>query len=308
MGAGIRFMKLLQLLHRPGLLVSAIILSIASVNAQENPIYTVQSGDTPCEIAEFFRVPCAELINENDLGADPIIYTGQLLKVPLLGTAGTNTDDIAQTQTQAQTQDTSPVEVTEVAAVSTDNAATINLADLVTVYRLAKASDPVFAAEGYRHDAAAEILPLSQAALRPQLTAAGALTSASTDSLDTTSASVSLSQTLYNRASSVAVKQADQQTEQAALVFAVATESLITRTVNAYFSVLAMQDNVELSRSNQRAIGRQLELAEQRLEVGLGTRTDLFDARARYENALADTIEAEKLLDDAPPGPNRTSR
>ncbi|MEO1846413.1 MAG: TolC family protein, partial [Pseudomonadota bacterium] len=293
-------MKLLQQLLLPGLLVSASILSIASANAQENAVYTVQSGDTPCEIAQFFRVPCAQLIDENDLGADPIIYTGQILKVPLLGTAGTNTDNtIAQTQTQAQIQDTSPVEVTAVVVASTDDAATINFADLVTVYQLAKASDPVFAAEGYRRDAAAEILPQSRAALRPQLTAGGALTSATTDSLDTTSASIALSQTLYNRASSVAVKQADQQTAQAALVFAVATESLITRTVNAYFSVLAMQDNVELSQSNQRAIGRQLELAEQRLEVGLGTRTDLFDARARYENAVADTIEAEKLLDDA---------
>ena len=117
MGAGIRFMKLLQQLLLPGLLVSASILSIASANAQENAVYIVQSGDTPCEIAEFFRVPCAELINENDLGADPIIYTGQILKVPLLGTAGTNTDNtIAQTQTQAQIQDTSPVEVTAVVA------------------------------------------------------------------------------------------------------------------------------------------------------------------------------------------------
>ena len=102
---------------------------------------------------------------------------GQILKVPLpgtTGTTGTNTGDIAQTQTQAQIQDTSPAEVTAVAAVSTDDAATINFADLVAVYRLAKASDPVFAAEGYRHDAAAEITPLSRAALRPQLTAAGA--------------------------------------------------------------------------------------------------------------------------------------
>ena len=33
--------------------------------------------------------------------------------------------------------------------------------------------------------------------------------------------------------------------------------------------------------------------------MGLGTRTDLFDARARFEQAVADTIEAEKLLDDS---------
>ena len=42
-----------------------------------------------------------------------------------------------------------------------------------------------------------------------------------------------------------------------------------------------------------------MELAQERLEVGLGTRTDLFDARARFEQAVADTIEAEKLLDDS---------
>ena len=33
--------------------------------------------------------------------------------------------------------------------------------------------------------------------------------------------------------------------------------------------------------------------------MGLGTRTDLFDARARFEKAVADTIEAENLLEDS---------
>ena len=46
----------------------------------------------------------------------------------------------------------------------------------------------------------------------------------------------------------------------------------------------------------------QLELALERLTAGLGTRTDLFDAEARYESAVADGIEAVKFLDDADQG------
>ena len=63
-----------------------------------------------------------------------------------------------------------------------------------------------------------------------------------------------------------------------------------------------MTDGLELSERNQAAIGRQLELALERLTVGLGTRTDLFDAEARYESAVADGIQAAKLLDDAEQG------
>jgi len=113
------------------------------------------------------------------------------------------------------------------------------------------------------------------------------------------SASVSLSQSLYNRASRLTVDQARQLADRAQIDYAIAAESLIQRVAASYFAVLATQDNLELSERNQRAIGRQLELAEERLEVGLGTRTDLYDARARFENAIAEGIEARRLLDDA---------
>ena len=83
-----------------------------------------------------------------------------------------------------------------------------------------------------------------------------------------------------------------------------AEQDLILRVAQAYFAVLAMTDNLELSERNQAAIGRQLELALERLTAGLGTRTDLFDAEARYESAVADGIEAAKLLDDARPRPH----
>jgi len=271
-------------------------LSAAFAHGQEPTTYIVQSGDTPCEIAEFFRVPCADLTGANQLGAEPVIYPGQILNIPL----------ISKPKTQAVAQTSAPKGDSQQTGSDADgdnaDKSAVQTVDLLAVYSLAITSDPVYAAQHYRYTAAAQIVPQSKASLRPQLAASSSYTEASSDGVDASSASISLSQALYDRGSRLAVKQADQQTEQAELEFEIAAEALITRAVSAYLSVLTTYDNVELSRRNQRAIGRQLELAEERLEVGLGTRTDLFDARARFENAVADTIEAEKQRDDARQG------
>lgn len=44
--------------------------------------YTVQRGDTACEIARSFKVDCQKLIRANDLGSRAIINVGQKLRVP----------------------------------------------------------------------------------------------------------------------------------------------------------------------------------------------------------------------------------
>ena len=109
---------------------------------------------------------------------------------------------------------------------------------------------------------------------------------------------MSLKQSIYDRSSRLLIQQARLQTNAANINYQIAAESLILRVASSYFAVLSAQDNLELSERNQRAIRRQLELAEERLDVGLGTRTDLYDARARYENAVAEGIEAKRVLDD----------
>jgi outer membrane protein len=104
---------------------------------------------------------------------------------------------------------------------------------------------------------------------------------------------------LYDRSTNIAVDQARNEASIANLEHLIEKQRLLLRVCNAYFSVLAARDDVELSTSNQRAIRRQLELAEERLAVGVGTRTDLYDARARFENAIASGIESEKTVRDA---------
>ena len=275
----------------PSMLALSLYIGSQGASAQSN-LYVVKSGDTPCEIAESYQVPCADLIAANSLGSNPVIYPGQTLVIP-------GAPSPVETTQTAQNNASTAGSSTESSGGSAQTGGSPQKTDLLEVYVLARAQDPVFAAETYRYQAAREVVPQSKAALRPQLSASGSFTEATSDRIDASQAGVSLSQSLYNKSSRISVEQANKRVGQAELVFQTASENLVSRTVRAYFTVLAAQDNLELSRRNRKALNRQLELAQERLDVGLGTKTELFDARARYEKAVADSIESEKLLDDA---------
>ena len=264
-----------------------------NVASGETTSYLVKAGDTPCEIAESLKIPCANLIGLNNLGSNPVIYPGQTLIVP--------TDkDMAPLESVSGTLTLSSQSTAD--NIETDVAPSVEIAqsaDLLEVYLLAKAQDPVFATQAYRYQAADELIPQAKAPLRPQLSATGSYTDSTQDTNDASVASIALSQSLFNRSSRITVDQARKRVNQAELQYRLDASALVSRTVRAYFTVLAAEDNLELSKKNQAALKRQLELAQERLDVGLGTRTELFDARARFEKAVADTIESEKLVDDA---------
>ena len=264
-----------------------------NVASGETTSYLVKAGDTPCEIAESLKIPCANLIELNNLGSNPVIYPGQTLIVP--------TDkDMAPLESVSDTLTLSSQPTADNIETNVAAAAQITQsADLLEVYLLAKAQDPVFATQAYRYQAADELIPQAKAPLRPQLSATGSYTDSTQDTNDASVASIALSQSLFNRSSRITVDQARKRVNQAELQYRLDASALVSRTVRAYFTVLAAEDNLELSKKNQAALKRQLELAQERLDVGLGTRTELFDARARFEKAVADTIESEKLVDDA---------
>ena len=264
-----------------------------NVASGETTSYLVKAGDTPCEIAESLKIPCANLIELNNLSSNPVIYPGQTLIVPtdkdmapLESVSGTLTLSSQSTADEIETDVAPSVEIAQ-------------SADLLEVYLLAKAQDPVFATQAYRYQAADELIPQAKAPLRPQLSATGSYTDSTQDTNDASVASIALSQSLFNRSSRITVDQARKRVNQAELQYRLDASALVSRTVRAYFTVLAAEDNLELSKKNQAALKRQLELAQERLDVGLGTRTELFDARARFEKAVAETIESEKLVDDA---------
>jgi outer membrane protein len=179
--------------------------------------------------------------------------------------------------------------------------------DLVSIYQQALNADPEYQAAIATHAAALEILPQSRAALLPSI---GLTADVSRDRFDPRDGgdrsyatnqtySVGLRQALYQRESFVQLEQADSRIAQADAELEAARQDLILRVARLYFIVLAGQDNLEFVRADKSAIERTLDQAEQRFKVGLAAITDSLEARARYDIAISDEINAEKLMADA---------
>ncbi len=107
---------------------------------------------------------------------------------------------------------------------------------------------------------------------------------------------VQLRQTLFRWDQWIALKQADKQVAQAEIDFRAAQQDLIARVAENYFNVLAAQDTLASEQGAKTAIGRQLEQAQKRFEVGLIAITDVQEAQAAYDDAVAAEILAKRAL------------
>jgi outer membrane protein len=178
--------------------------------------------------------------------------------------------------------------------------------DLLSVYELALQSDPEYQAAVAAHQAALEVAPQSRAALLPSIGVSGIVSRDRYDPRndgDTTYAtnqtySVGLRQAIYQRASILQLEQADSSIAQANAQLDAARQDLLLRVATRYFLVLGALDNLEFVQADKAAIGRTLEQAQKRFEVGLAAITDTLDAQARYDLSVSEEINAVKLLDD----------
>ena len=110
---------------------------------------------------------------------------------------------------------------------------------------------------------------------------------------------VQLTQPLYRKDLLIQREQADDQVARAYVDYTTAEQDLIVRVTEAYFDVLAAEDTLTFSEANLKAIGRQLDQARQRFDVGLIAITDVDEAKARYDQSRAELIVAQNDLDDA---------
>ncbi len=183
--------------------------------------------------------------------------------------------------------------------------------DLLDVYQMAIDDDATFRSSVYQRQAAANDPDIARSALRPQVNLSADLSrihedvdsamagSGGSDGYNSAGVSVQLDQSLYDRQADIAVDQAELGDERAGFDLEAAEDDVIIRVATSYFSVLGAMDNLELATSEKIAINRQLELAQERLNVGIGTQTDLYDAQARYQLAEANEIDARNLIEDA---------
>ncbi len=75
-------MNIKPLWAKNALLGSVFSAFVSPLQGADPLSYIVQPGDTACEIAELFLVPCAQLIEHNGLGAGHQIFVGQTLQLP----------------------------------------------------------------------------------------------------------------------------------------------------------------------------------------------------------------------------------
>ncbi len=111
--------------------------------------------------------------------------------------------------------------------------------------------------------------------------------------------SVSLSQPLFDMSAWFELQRGQALSEQATARFELAQQDLLVRTIDRYIAVIRAASNLEASRSQERALESQLEQVNQRYDVGMVPVTDVQEAQAAYDQAVAQRISDESSLEVA---------
>ncbi len=179
---------------------------------------------------------------------------------------------------------------------------------LLELYHLAQQNDPELKIAYSEHLAIAEQKAQAGAPLLPQVTLGANVTETWSKndgmfggSRENTGAgyNVSLNYALYRRDLRIQLQQVDSRIKQSEAAYESAKQALMERLAARYFAVLAANDNVEFARSAKTAFKQQLDEAQLRFEVGLIAITDVQEAQAGYDLAVADEILAKNELDNA---------
>ncbi len=181
-------------------------------------------------------------------------------------------------------------------------------ADLITVYQQAARTNPQLAAAAASLQAVRERRPQAMAGLLPTIDATGAIErqrlkdlnqSAPADNVTNKLASLDLVQPLFRYDRWIQLEQSDSEIAKAEADYAAAEQELMVQVAERYFKVLDAQDNLEFAEAEKSAIGRQLDQATQRFEVGLIAITDVKAAQARYDLSVSQEIGALSQLVEA---------
>jgi outer membrane protein len=182
--------------------------------------------------------------------------------------------------------------------------------DLMQSYTEARKSDPTLAISESQNAIQKEGVVQTRANLLPQINdsigltrsdSAGTLANNNTFDSSSTSrgANLSLNQSIFDWGDYTRLSASKARALQSDAELDSAGDALITRVSEAYFNVLTAIDALAASRAEERAVKRQLDQAEKRLEVGLAPITDVHEAKARYDSSRANTILAGNALNDA---------
>ncbi|MEY3043034.1 MAG: hypothetical protein RLZZ174_2116, partial [Pseudomonadota bacterium] len=179
---------------------------------------------------------------------------------------------------------------------------------LAGVYELALNNDPMLAMAEASYRVGLEQRKIARAALLPQANitytesdaysksrgqfAIGTfiVENATNSGQDADGYTASLTQPLFDLNAWFTFRNGSELTKQAEATFKQAQQDLIVRVSQAYFTVLRAAANLSAAQAQEAALKAQLEQVQQRFDVGLVAITDVYDAQAAFDTAVADRL------------------
>jgi protease secretion system outer membrane protein len=181
--------------------------------------------------------------------------------------------------------------------------------DLKEAFERALQVDPALQASRQELLGLEEVVPQARAALLPNVSASASRNRVWLDreELGVSSASKYFSQNntlvvrqpLWRRPQWVQLEQARTQAGTAEFVRRRAQADLLVRLSAAYFDLLYAERTLEFVAAVATASVQQLRSARRVFELGQGTRTDIDEAQARYDQAQAQSVQARQNRDYA---------
>ena len=187
---------------------------------------------------------------------------------------------------------------------------------LLEAYRLALQNDPRFRAAQAESRATGTAINQARAGLLPTvridvertettqriLSSQNPIFGAGVTTFPTDNETLSINQPIFRADAIERVKQARALIRQADYTVLAAEQELQLRTAAAYLVVLAAADSLAYARAEREAVGSALDLAKERLKMGLGTIVNQHDAAARFAVTQARELDAQNRLRDARQG------
>ena len=184
---------------------------------------------------------------------------------------------------------------------------------LLQAYDAALANDPAYRAARHENEAGQEYKVLGRAHLLPVLSAnysthknraditTASVTGDRTEQRNYTSlaAAVQLRQPLFYPEGIARYRQGMAQTLVSDAQFSARSQDLIVRLVTLYAGAQYARDQLEQATAQRQAYAEQRQSAERMLQNGEGIRTEVLEAQAKLDLALAQLIEASDNLVNA---------
>jgi outer membrane protein, protease secretion system len=177
---------------------------------------------------------------------------------------------------------------------------------LSQAYRAALEQDATIRAVRASTDAKRERLPQARAQLLPNVSASGSVNKNHLLALgqngladltySSSNRSLSIRQPIFRPYQFADYRQAEAQVADANASLDKETQNVAVRVATAYLDALLAEDQLALVAAQKTTYTTQLDAARKRFKAGVGVRTDIDDAQAKLDQAVAQELQARQNL------------